>query len=37
MHFPSDVIGAYLFSCFWLFLNIWFFRNYLWNKRGSGD
>lgn len=37
VHFPSDVIGAYLFSCFWLFLNIWFFRNYLWNKRGSGD
>lgn len=37
VHFPSDVIGAYLFSCFWLFFNIWFFKNHLWNRKGSGN
>lgn len=26
-HFPSDVLGAYLFSGFWLSLNIWGFRH----------
>lgn len=26
-HFPSDIIGAYLFSGFWLLLCIWGFRN----------
>lgn len=26
-HFPSDVLGAYLFSGFWLVFTIWGFRN----------
>ena len=26
-HFPSDIIGAYLFSGFWLLLCIWGFRS----------
>ncbi|MEQ2528704.1 phosphatase PAP2 family protein [Robertmurraya yapensis] len=27
-HFPSDVLGAYLFSGFWLVFTIWGFKNF---------
>ncbi len=32
VHFPTDVIGAYLLSGFWLFITIWFYQ-YLQEKQ----
>ncbi|GAA0361310.1 phosphatase PAP2 family protein [Bacillus horti] len=31
VHYPSDVIGAYFISGFWVFLAIWFFQS--WEER----
>lgn len=27
-HYPSDILGAFLFSSFWLFLNVWAFKTW---------
>ncbi|MEH7459417.1 phosphatase PAP2 family protein [Bacillus sp. JJ1127] len=33
VHYPSDVLGGYLASCFWLTVTIWIFQHYVENRK----